>query len=276
MRMSDQLSVLLIGAGSMGGSLLRAWLDKSLLASERSAIVDPALSEDLFRAAESCGIPVNPEHDQPYDICVLAVKPQMFPAVIPALSWPAMDRTLFVSIAAGKSVAAIRQQLMLTDGGKAPIIRVMPNLPVSIGQGISLLYADDTVSDDGCRVAERLMSAAGDVVWLPGEDQIDAGMSLSACGPAYVFLLVEAMTQAGVAAGLDQDIAAKLARQTVIGAGALMAADSRDAATLRQAVTSKGGTTAAALEVLDAADALRPIMQKAVEAATRRAGELAD
>ncbi|MCI5043476.1 MAG: pyrroline-5-carboxylate reductase [Aquisalinus sp.] len=274
--MTEKYSVVLIGAGSMGGSMLKGWLGACLLDPDRSAVVDPNLSDALAKDAESYGLAVNPATDLSYEICVLAVKPQLFPVVIPALSWPAIENTLFVSIAAGKSIASIDRHLKEAGVESASIIRVMPNLPVSVGKGLSLLYADENVDAANKTRAEKLVKATGQAVWMRSEREIDAGMSVSACGPAYAFLLTEAMEEAGIAAGLAPETAALLARQTVIGAGALMAADTRAAATLRTAVTSKGGTTAEALNVLDQAGGMRELMVQAVAAATRRAGELSD
>ncbi|MCI5046722.1 MAG: pyrroline-5-carboxylate reductase [Aquisalinus sp.] len=274
--MTEKYSVLLIGAGSMGGSMLRGWLGAGLLDPARSAVVDPNLSDALAGEAEEYGLAVNPETDFSYDVCVLAVKPQLFPVVVPALSWPAIEKTLFVSIAAGKSVSSIDRHLKEAGVEGVSIIRVMPNLPVSVGEGLSLLYADEKVDATKRQTAQALVEATGQAVWMRSEQEIDAGMSVSACGPAYAFLLTEAMEEAGIAAGLAPDTAALLARQTVIGAGALMAADMRSAATLRTAVTSKGGTTAEALKVLDQPGGIRELMVEAVAAATRRAGELSD
>ncbi len=260
----------------MGGSILSCWLDQKILDPRRSAVVDPSPRDSVVREIDAYGLPLNPEEDQPYDVCVLAVKPQLLPSIIPALQWPNMQKTIFLSVAAGKSVGSIRNHLKEAGAGDAPIIRAMPNLPVAVKHGVTLLYAESRVQPREREIATRLMSATGSVLWVDKEEQIDSGMSISSCGPAYVFLLTEAMAEAGEAAGLPADIAEKLARETVTGAGALMAHDRRSAKQLRQAVTSKGGTTAEALKVLDDPKALRPLVTEAVAAATKRARELSD
>ncbi len=274
--MTTKKSVLLLGAGSMGGSLLSCWLDQDLIDITRSAVVDPCPADLIATKIDAAGLALNPEVDFNYDICVLAVKPQMLPAVMPSLNWPSIKDTLFLSVLAGKSIEAIRTQLKQIQAAEAPIIRTMPNLPVSIGQGVTLLYGQDDVGQGHRDDAFMLMAAAGSAYWVGNEQQIDSGMSVASCGPAYVFLLAEAMQEAGEAAGLPADLAASLAQETVSGAAALMAADKRPPAELRQAVTSKGGTTAEAVKILDGENAFRPLLKQAVEAATQRAIELSD
>ncbi len=260
----------------MGGAMLKGWLKAGLLDPEKSAVVDPNLPEDLAAQADGYGLSVNPVTDTSYDVCVIAVKPQLFPVVIPVLGWPDMAKTVYISIAAGKSIAATSLHLKEAGVEDASIIRVMPNLPVAVGEGISLLYAEDSVSSLQRQIATSLVEATGQAIWVRSEAEIDTGMSISACGPAYVFLLVEAMEEAGITAGLAPETAARLARETVIGASALMSEDQRAASSLREAVTSKGGTTAEALKVLDKADGLRKLMSEAVQAATSRAQALRD
>ena len=272
--MSGKKSVILIGAGSMGGSILKQWLASDCLDPDLSAIVDPSPTHEISELVEAAGIPLNPEEDQAYDICMLAVKPQMFEAVIPTLFWPEIGQTVFVSIAAGKSVQSIRTQLKTIGAGHAPVIRVMPNLPVSVGRGVSLLYADENTKSFHREIVTELMASTGDVVEVDSEDAFDIGMSISGCGPAYVFLLAEAMEQAGIEAGLSQKTAQRLAHQTVAGAGVLMAQDKRSAQDLKESVMSKGGTTAEAIRVLDGPDGVRKLMPEAVDAAVKRAKEL--
>ncbi len=274
--MTIQKSVLLLGAGSMGGSLLSCWLDQGLIDVTRSAVVDPNPSDLIASKIKETSLALNPEVDLEYDICVLAVKPQMLPAIIPSLDWPNIKDTLFLSVLAGKSIGAIRTHLIQIQAGEAPIIRTMPNLPVSIGKGVTLLYGDDDVSVSHREAAFELMAAAGSAYWVEGEAQIDSGMSVASCGPAYVFLLAEAMQEAGEAAGLPTELAASLAQETVSGAAALMALDERSPVELRSAVTSKGGTTAEAIKILDGDNAFRPLLREAVAAATRRANELSE
>ena len=238
--MTNRLSVLLIGAGAMGGAMLRGWLAADLLDISRSAVVDPQISPELLTEIETRGLALNPETDQPWDICVLAIKPQLFASILPSLSWPDIGQTLFVSVAAGKSVQSIRTHLKEIGAGDADIIRAMPNLPVSVGKGVTLLFAEESVTEARRKKADQLAAASGMAVWLDREEEIDAGMSVSACGPAYVFLLAEAMAEAGIRAGLSPEVAEALARQTVIGGGALLEADPRKAADLRQSVMSPG------------------------------------
>ena len=188
---------------------------------------------------------------------------------------PDLDRligpeTLLVSVLAGKTVANLRGRLPAAQA----VVRAMPNLPASIGRGATGAFANHKVTPGGRASADALLSAAGTVAWLDDEDAVDAVTAVSGSGPAYVFLMVETLAEAGVAAGLPPDVAGRLARATVAGAGALLDADPAEAGALRQAVTSPGGTTAAALSVLMAEDGLAPLMRRAVAAAKRRAGEL--
>lgn len=272
--MTEKLSLRLIGAGSMGGSLALSWLSRGLLDPARSAVIDPAPSQEVAEACAVAGVAVNPLEDGPVDICVLAVKPQQFASILPGLDWPGIGRTLFISVAAGTSLDTIRTHLMPAGAAEAPVIRAMPNLPVRVGEGMTLLLAGETVSPEQRAAAEMLMTAAGKAVWVESEAEIDMGTALSGSGPAYVFLLTEAMAEAGVAAGLSPATAVALARQTVIGGGALLAAEHHPAEELRKAVTSPGGTTEAALSVLDRSNGIRPLMREAIAAAVKRAGEL--
>jgi pyrroline-5-carboxylate reductase len=274
--MSKKLSVMLIGAGAMGGAMLRGWLQSGLLDPKTSFVVDPAPGAALAGLLEARGIALNPPADTPADICVLAIKPQMFEAIVPSLDWPGMEETLFVSVAAGKSIASIRNCLKETRGAAAPVVRAMPNLPASIGYGMSVLYAEDGVSDTDRDKAFSLLEATGKAIWVDREEFIDAGTAVSGSGPAYAFLLVEAMAEAGAKAGLSPHVAEALARQTLVGAGALLSQDDRSAEELRQAVTSPGGTTEAALTILDKPDGIRPLVEEAISAAVTRAHELSD
>ena len=202
---------------------------------------------------------------------MLAVKPQTFAAAPQAFALLARPETLVVSILAGKTIAGLRAGLPHAGG----IVRAMPNLPASIGRGATGAAAEPGLSPERRALADTLLGAAGLVEWLD-ESLLDAVTAVSGSGPAYVFHLTECLAEAGVAAGLPPEVAARLARATVEGAAALMAAEAgRTPADLREAVTSPGGTTAAALEVLRGADGLAPLMGKAVAAARRRAGEMA-
>lgn len=263
-------SIVLAGAGKMGGAMLQGWLDAGL--SDGAALVlDPVPSREVEALAEAGRIRLEPKTDQAApDILVLGIKPQALDEVAPRLRAYAGDRTLVVSILAGKTIADLSRALPEARA----FIRAMPNLPASIGRGATGAYANPAVDAAQRASADRLLACNGIVEWVEREELIDAVTALSGSGPAYAFHLVEAMAAAGAAAGLPADLADRLARATVSGAGALLDRSELPAATLRENVTSKGGTTAAALEVLMAPDGLTPLVTKAVAAAKRRAGEL--
>ena len=267
-------SLLLLGAGNMGGALLEAWVAAESIDFARSAIVDPNPSATIAALCKARGIALNPPDDAGYDVCVLAIKPQMFASVLPDLEWPGMADTLFLSIAAGTTAATIGQLLAERAPG-ARIVRAMPALPAKVRQGVGLLADAPGLTDTDRRVATALTAAAGDTYWCRDEDHLDRVMGVTGCSPAYVFLLAEALTEAAVAQGVDPGDAARIAEASVTGAAALLAADGRDAATLRRAVTSPGGTTQAALDVLDGQGGLRGLARDAVQAAYERARALA-
>ena len=253
----------------MGFALLRGWLIQDV---KSIAVIEPAPSAELKRwAGESrltlfaapLGVTEMP------DICVVAVKPQTLQGEAATLAAFASS-ALMISLAAGTSVATLN----MAWGGKGRIIRAMPNTPGAIGQGITGLYAAEGVMPEDREHADTLLSALGQTEWLTDEDQIDSVTAVSGSGPAYVFLFAEALAAAGIEAGLSAIQAEKFARATVAGAGALLAADEAPAAALREAVTSPGGTTAAALSVLMADDALASLVMGAVQAAKARAREL--
>ena len=262
-------SLVLAGAGKMGGAMLRGWLDGGLMPSV-IAVVDPHISDDMRTFCEARGIRLAAPDPAP-DALILAVKPQTFaqaPGAFAALAGPG---TLVVSILAGKTLANLRAGL--PDAGA--IVRAMPNLPASVGRGATGLAAEPGLSPERRAMAQTLIEAVGLVEWLD-EGLIDAVTAVSGSGPAYVFLLAECLAEAGVAAGLPPDVAARLARATVEGAGELMARQPEiTPKQLREAVKSPGGTTAAALDVLRAGDGLAPLLERAVAAAKKRAGELA-
>ena len=274
--MSEKLSVMLVGAGAMGSAMLRGWLEGGILDPTRSCVIDPTPSDHVSFIVNQHGVQINPSADTSADICVIAVKPQQFASVLPSFDWPDIDKTLFISVAAGVSLKTIRHHLAGTRAAKAPVVRAMPNLAVAAFKGVTLLYADGEVTTTQRDAASRLSSAAGSAHWLSSEDDIDAATALSGSGPAYVFLLAEALAEAGIAAGLSPELARDLADQTVIGAGALLDQENRSASQLRKAVTSPGGTTEAAMLLLDAESGLRGLMKQAVLAAKARAKELAD
>lgn len=262
-------SLMLVGAGKMGGAMLAGWLEAGLDPAA-TAVIDPDPSEATARLCAERGVALNPPAPTPAAVMVLAIKPQGLEAAAPGLDRLIGPETLLVSVLAGKTVADLRGRL---PSARA-VVRAMPNLPASIGRGATGAFANREVEPDRRAVADGLLSAAGEVAWLEDEAAIDAVTAVSGSGPAYVFLMVEALAEAGIAAGLAPEVAGRLARATVAGAGALLDADATEAGQLRQAVTSPGGTTAAALSVLMAEDGLAPLMRRAVAAAKRRAAEL--
>lgn len=271
--MTNRISVALVGAGAMGGALLRGWLAAKTIDPSESAVFDPAPDAAMKKLAKASGLALNPSPaDVSVDAMVLAIKPQAAASVLPPYAKIARS-ALVISVMAGMSLAAIGRAL----GNPPRAARAMPNLPASIGAGVTGLYAPATVAAPARDIIDRLMSAAGETVWVDSEKEIDLVTAVSGSGPAYFFLLTEAMAEAGASLGLSREAALRLARATASGAGALLTSDPRSPAEMRKAVTSPGGTTAAALGVLDGdAKALRMLMKEAVAAAARRAGELTE
>jgi|HubBroStandDraft_6_1064221.scaffolds.fasta_scaffold578945_1 pyrroline-5-carboxylate reductase len=261
-------AVLLIGAGRMGGALIKGWI----AAKSFSAIhvVEPLPSDELKTAAAERVVHLHArfaaEELPPLSSIVLAVKPQVLKSETTLLGALGKTGALILSIAAGITT----KHLMAELGPRTPLVRAMPNTPGAIGQGITVLYGAGTLRDTDRALAEALMASLGETLWLTDETLMDAVTAVSGSGPAYVFLLAEALTEAGRAEGLDATTADRLARATIAGSGALLAAVARPAAALRKEVTSPGGTTEAALEVLMAPDGLSALMRRAVAAATAR------
>ena len=255
----------------MGSALLKGWLDRGV---KSIAVVEPKPSAQLRKLAKAKKVALfaaPPAVKRKPLVCVVAIKPQVLKGEAATLAEFAQGGALMISIAAGTSIAALTQAW----GHKARIIRAMPNTPGAIGQGITGIYAAKGVTAADKKRATSLLAALGETVWVAKEELIDSVTAVSGSGPAYLFLMAEALTEAGVAEGLPRDQAEKFARATVSGAGALLAADKSPASALREAVTSPGGTTAAALYVLMAEDGLMPLMKRAVRAARKRAEELA-
>jgi pyrroline-5-carboxylate reductase len=255
----------------MGSALLKGWV----AAKRFSAIevVEPAPSPVLRSLARKRAILHHaglPAKLPGVDAVVLAIKPQVLKLKHGLLRSLGSTNALVLSIAAGIGTDLLRQYL----GGSLPLVRAMPNTPGAIGKGITVLCAGGKLSASEHALAEQLMAPLGETLWLVDEPLMDAVTAVSGSGPAYVFLLVEALSAAGRAQGLDSATADRLARATVSGAGALIASDARPAAELRKEVTSPGGTTEAALNVLMGKDGLEDLMQKAIDAATRRGREL--
>lgn len=266
--------LLLLGAGKMGQALLDGWLARGLNP-KKTVIIEPQPAKSIA-ALKRRGVALNPKTGPKAKAAaaaaiVIAVKPQTAPEAVPPLGLHAGKGTLVLSIMAGRTLAFLEGRL---PKGTA-IIRAMPNTPAAIGRGITVAVANRHVSRSQRKLATDLLAATGAVEWVDDETLMDAVTAVSGSGPAYVFLLAETMAQAGVAAGLPPALAAKLARETVAGSGELLHRSPLEAATLRQNVTSPGGTTAAALEVLMGQGGFDALLTKAIAAATRRGRELA-
>ncbi len=263
--------LVLVGAGKMGGAMASGWLDGGLAPAALS-ILEPDPSDDLARLAAARRVALNPAQAEPPDVLALAVKPQALDAVAPEIARLAGHRTLILSILAGKTIADLRARL---PDARA-FVRAMPNTPAAIGRGVTAAFASPEVTAEQRRWTERLLGAVGAFHWLDDEGAIDAVTAISGGGPAYVFALTEALAAAAETLGLSAELAMSLARGTVEGAGELM---HREPATppsvLRRNVTSPGGTTAAALAILQAEGGLDALMARAAAAARARAKEMA-
>jgi pyrroline-5-carboxylate reductase len=262
-------TVVLAGAGKMGGAMLTGWLAQGLDGND-VVVIDPQPADEI-RALTARGLRFNaPAADVgAVSTLVVAVKPQMFREAAAALRAYVGPSTLVVSIMAGTPIAALGEHL----GGH--VVRAMPNTPAAIGRGITVAVAAANVTPAQRATADALLRATGGVEWVEDEGLIDAVTAVSGSGPAYVFLLAEELARAGVEAGLPEQLAITLARATVAGSGELLHRSDLDAGMLRKNVTSPGGTTAAALDVLMADDGLRPLLTRAVAAAAKRSRELA-
>ncbi len=262
--------LVLVGAGNMGGAMLNGWLDAGM-ATAAIVVIDPKPPEAMAARLSSAG--VRHESSAPEGltagILMLAVKPQIMDTVLEGLTGLVGPQTVSLSIAAGKTIAYFEERL----GGA--IVRSIPNTPAMVGRGITGAVANAAVSAEARDEVDRWLSVCGPVEWVEDEALIDSITAVSGSGPAYVFYLVECMAEAGRKCGLPADLAMRLARATVTGAGELMHRSPDGAATLRQNVTSPNGTTAAALSVLMAEDGIQPLFDKALKAAADRSRELA-
>jgi pyrroline-5-carboxylate reductase len=265
-------SLVLVGAGKMGGALLEGWI-KSGVDANRIVAIDPSPPDEVSQLIARYKIRQNPDVSTIRDaeVVLIAVKPQIMDEVLPRVVALRSSRPLILSVVAGKTISSLEKHF----GEDAAVIRTIPNTPAAIGRGITTMVANGHVSDDQLLLATELLSAVGEVVRVRDEGLIDAATAVAGSGPAYVFYLTECLAKAGAEAGLPPDLATQLARATVAGAGELMRVGGLPAETLRRNVTSPKGTTAAALQVLMAGDGLEPLMIKAIDAATRRARELA-
>ena len=265
-------TLVLAGAGKMGGAMLEGWL-KGGADPKKVVALDPAPPPEMKSLLESHGVRFNPPVEGITDaqVVVIAVKPQVMEDVLPGLVSLKASRPLILSVAAGKTIASFERHF----GGDAAVIRTIPNTPAAVGRGITAMAANAHVSQAQLDLARCLLSAVGEVVTVDDEALIDAVTAVSGSGPAYVFYLTECLAAAGEKVGLPAGLAMQLARATVAGSGELMRATGIPAATLRQNVTSPKGTTYAALQILMAEDGMQPLFDKAIDAATKRSRELA-
>jgi|SRR5215471_1585850 len=264
-------ALVLVGCGKMGSAMLRGWVAGNV--ASHSLVVEPAgLPSDFASVAEIAWYPAADAlpNDLSPNAVVFAVKPQVVDQVVPNYRRWARPETLFLSIVAGKTVAGLARHL-----GTAAIVRTMPNTPAAIGCGITVAYANSLVSAEQRRLCDTLLVAMGESAWVEDEALLDAVTAVSGSGPAYVFLLIEALAAAGEAEGLPPALALQLARTTVAGSAELARRSNESPAQLRENVTSPGGTTRAALDVLMARDGLEPLIKRAVAAASARSRGLA-
>lgn len=261
--------LVLLGCGKMGSAMLQGWLGNGMSAAA-VWVIDPHPS-DWVQGLVAEGLHLNTDLPAAPAIVLVAVKPQMMAEALPSLAPFGNGTTLFISVAAGTPMSFYETTL----GADTPVIRAMPNTPAAVLRGITALVGNDNTGEAELALAETLLQAVGQTERLDSEAQIDAVTGVSGSGPAYVFLMIEALAAAGVEQGLAPDLAMRLAKATVGGAGQLAEMADEDPAQLRVNVTSPQGTTAAALEVLmDAETGLTPLMLRAVAASSDRSREL--
>ncbi|HEY6024728.1 MAG TPA: pyrroline-5-carboxylate reductase [Pseudolabrys sp.] len=262
-------ALVLVGAGKMGSAMLDGWLARGLKP-KQITVIEPYPGKAI-KALKRRGVRLNPTGKAATAAAiVIAVKPQTAPEAVPTLGAYVGKSTLVLSIMAGRTIGFLERSLP-----GAAIVRAMPNTPAAIGRGISVAIANAKISASQQKLAGELLAAIGTVEWAGNEALMDAVTALSGSGPAYVFLLAEAMANAGIAAGLPPALATRLAQETVAGSGELLHHSTSGAAVLRKNVTSPGGTTAAALEVLMGPGGFDELLTRAIAAATRRSRELA-
>lgn len=271
--MSIDKKILLVGGGRMGSALVSGWIESGIEAAN-IAVIDPddkqleALQEKL--SVQGAAAPNKLKDSFKPDIIVLAVKPQAMDKVAPLYKVFSDESSVFLSIAAGKNLKYLESKL----GGDAAIIRAMPNLPATVRQGITVMVSNDSVSSDQRDVCSLLMEAVGQTVWIDDESLMDAVTAVSGSGPAYVFYFLEAMVAAAVDIGVDKEVAEKLVRATISGSIQLADGSDSDVAELRRQVTSPGGTTEAAMEILAKDDVFKNLMRQAITAAEDRSKHL--
>lgn len=263
--------LLLVGAGKMGGALLAGWLREGL--DPKSVFIrDPSPSREvadlIARHEIATGAAIEP--NAPPSVILLAVKPQLIDDVLPGLAPLFGKDSVLLSIAAGRTLANLGSLLPK----RSAIVRAMPNTPAAVGRAMTAVCANDAVSRDQALRCTMLLEGVGEVIWIDDENLMDAVTAVSGSGPAYVFLFAECLADAGIEAGLDPDLAMRLARATIAGAGELLRLSSDSPSTLRENVTSPKGVTAEALAVLMGKDGLKDLIARAVEAAAKRSREL--
>ena len=266
----DSPSIALVGAGALGGALVRGWIEAVRKGGGLTLTViepnfDPALEQEL----EAVGAVLNPPHVGPVDVVVLAVKPQTYPSVIESVRKFVGEDTRVLSVMAGVTIDTLTRDL-----GAQRIVRCVPNTPARIGRGVTAYVASSACSEEDRRLIEQLLEPLGAVEPIAAERLMDVVTAVSGSGPAYVFLHAEVLAAAAEQEGLDKDTAMRLASRTVAGAGALMLETGETPGALRKQVTSSGGTTEAALDVLGAGDGLGPLLRRAVSAAAQRSRDL--
>ena len=268
--MSVKQTIAFVGAGNMAGALIRGLIGTGTVPAARIIAADP--DETRLSALQSeLGVRTTPDNAEALgeaDVVILAIKPQVFPQVLPGLGEALRADALVVSIAAGISTKLIEEAL----GAGSRVVRTMPNTPALVGAGATAIARGSRATDDDVSLAETLFRSVGVCVQVP-EEQIDAVTGLSGSGPAYVFAMIEALRDGGVREGLSEDTALLLASQTVFGAARLLLEENESPETLRERVTSPGGTTRAGLDALEASG-FAETLEGAVRAATRRSNEL--
>ena len=263
-------TIALVGAGAMGGALVRGWIDAVRKGGGLTlTVVEPNFDPGLDRELEAAGAVLNPPAPGPVDVLVLAVKPQAFAEAAKSARQFVDEHTCVLSIMAGVTMDNLSRAL-----GAAKIVRAMPNTPARIGRGVTAYVASPNCGEEDRRLVEQLLTPLGAVEPIGAERLMDVVTAVSGSGPAYVFLLAEVLAVAAEQEGLDRETAIRLANRTVAGAGALMLETGDSASTLRKQVMSPGGTTEAALDILAAADGLAPLLRRAVAAAAKRSRDL--
>ena len=266
----DAPSIALIGAGAMGGALVRGWIEAVRKGGGLTlTVVEPNFDPELERALDAVGAVLNPPDPGPVDVLVLAVKPQAFATVAAGARRFVGPETCVLSVMAGVTIETLAREL-----GAGRVIRSMPNTPARIGRGVTAYVASPACSAQDKALIAQLLEPLGTVEPIPAERLMDVVTAVSGSGPAYVFMLAEVLAAAAEQEGLDKETAMRLASRTVAGAGALMLEAGDTPSTLGKQVTSPGGTTEAALDVLGAADGLGPLLRRAVSAAAQRSRDL--